>query len=210
MPRSVILTTDFPLNDKNFVSWSRGVITTQNGAEALKVFPNLPVLAAQMNPLTDAVSSADQLVDTRVRGAKPARTSARNDCEAAHRKNATYCEETINGLPVDQQGNAVAHSGYGQKGKRKAGKAAHAARRGAVAGEAIVDIKAVARHGTIQYVHAYSINNAQTWVELPPTLAAHITVPGLPVGTTVLFRWRTLLDGVYGDWSPSLPYQVTW
>jgi len=55
----------------------------------------------------------------------------------------------------------------------------------------------------------YPLNNGQTWVELPPTLDAQITVPGLPVGTTVLFRWRTLLDGVYGDWSPSLPYQVT-
>ena len=209
MPRSVIFTTKFPVKDKEFVAWSRGVTTTQNGADALKIFPNLPVLAAQMNPLTDAVSSADQVVDTRVRGAKPARTSARNDCEAAHRKNASYCEDIVNGLPADEQDNAVAQSGYRQKGKRKAGKAAHAVRRAAVAGEAIVDIKAVARHGTIQYVHAYSITTGQTWVELPPTLDVHITVTGLPVGTTVLFRWRTLLDGVYGDWSPSLPYQVT-
>ncbi len=209
MPRSVILTTDFPLNEKKFVAWSRGVTTTQNGADALKIFPNLPVLAAQMNPLTDAVASADQVVDTRVKGAKPARTSARNDCEAAHRKNASYCEGIINGLAADEQDNAVALSGYRQKGKRKAGKAAHSVHRGAVAGEAIVDIKAVARRGHFQYVHAYSINNGQTWVELPPTLDAHITVTGLPIGTSVLFRWRTLLDGVYGDWSPSLPYQVT-
>ena len=53
------------------------------------------------------------------------------------------------------------------------------------------------------------INSGQTWVELPPTLDVHITVTGLPVGTNVLFRWRTLLNGVYGDWSPSVPYPVT-
>jgi len=75
--------------------------------------------------------------------------------------------------------------------------------------QAIVDIEAVAPHATIQYVNASSINNSQTWVELPPTFDAHTTVSGLPVVTTVLFRWPTLLDGVYGASSPSLPYQVT-
>jgi hypothetical protein len=59
------------------------------------------------------------------------------------------------------------------------------------------------------YVYAYSIDEGSTWIELPPTLDTHITVTGLPVATTVLFRWWTLLDGVDGASSPGLPYQVT-
>ena len=43
---------------------------------------------------------------------------------------------------------------------------------------------------------------------MPPTLDTAITITGLPVGKTVLFRYRTLIKGAYSDYSQTLSYFV--
>jgi hypothetical protein len=45
-------------------------------------------------------------------------------------------------------------------------------------------------------------------VSAPSTLQAKTTITGLPVGTSVLFRYRTLTKTGEGDWSQGLALLV--
>ncbi len=71
-----------------------------------------------------------------------------------------------------------------------------------------IDVKALGRHGTVQYCHSYSINGGTTWVDWPPTLDTKLTITGLPVGVAVEFKWRSLIKGVYGNPSQILTVTV--
>jgi len=48
----------------------------------------------------------------------------------------------------------------------------------------------------------------KTWIDAGPTLQARTTVVGLTAGATVLFRYRWVLKGGAGDWSPSVSMLV--
>ncbi len=52
------------------------------------------------------------------------------------------------------------------------------------------------------YLWQYSTDAGKTWLESSPTLQAKTTVAGLPSGTTVQFRYRTVIKGGASDWSP--------
>ena len=52
------------------------------------------------------------------------------------------------------------------------------------------------------YLWQYSTDAGKTWLDVPPTLQAKTTVTGLPSGTTVQFRYRSVIKGGAGDWSP--------
>jgi hypothetical protein len=58
------------------------------------------------------------------------------------------------------------------------------------------------------YDWEYSIDGGKTWVSPPSTLQAKTTITGLPVGTSVLFRYRTLTKTGEGDWSQGLSLLV--
>jgi hypothetical protein len=77
-----------------------------------------------------------------------------------------------------------------------------------LSGSVEIDLKAVGRHGTVQYCHSYSINAGTTWVDWPPTLETKVIITGLPVGVVVSFKWRTLIKGTYGNWSQVLTLPV--
>jgi hypothetical protein len=70
----------------------------------------------------------------------------------------------------------------------------------------VVDGRArdVGRHGSLQYCHAHSLDGGTTWIDHPPTTDTALAISGLPVGTWVSFRFRTLKKGAYGDWSQVL------
>ena len=53
-----------------------------------------------------------------------------------------------------------------------------------------------------------SADGGKTWVSAPSSLQAKTTVTGLPVGTSVLFRYRTLTKTGEGDWSQGLALLV--
>jgi hypothetical protein len=47
-----------------------------------------------------------------------------------------------------------------------------------------------------------SSDAGKTWLDVPPTLQAKTTVTGLASGTTVQFRFRSVIKGGASDWSP--------
>ncbi len=59
------------------------------------------------------------------------------------------------------------------------------------------------------YRWQYSTDGGKTWVDASETLQARTTVTGLPVGTTVQFRYRSVIKGGASDWSAPLSMVVS-
>jgi hypothetical protein len=58
------------------------------------------------------------------------------------------------------------------------------------------------------YLWQYSTDAGKTWLDVSPTLQAKATVTGLPSGTTVQFRYRSVIKGGASDWSAPLSLLV--
>jgi hypothetical protein len=205
MATKVTPVKDFSDNDDDFLDFSENVATclTNN-----TYFPNPPVTAAQLTQLNSAYSAAIDVAKKGGKGTVTARKQQRTLVETAHIQDEAYVTAMIAVAPPALAATMLASSGYHQKKASTRSKPPYAATRGAVAGDVVLNVKALGRHGTLQYCHQYSINNGQTWVDQPPTLETRLDVPGLPVNTVVLFRFRTLIKGVYGDWSQTISFPV--
>jgi hypothetical protein len=59
------------------------------------------------------------------------------------------------------------------------------------------------------YRWQYSTDGGKTWVDASETLQAKTAVTGLPVGTTVQFRYRSVIKGGASDWSAPLSMVVS-
>ncbi len=51
------------------------------------------------------------------------------------------------------------------------------------------------------YLWQFSTDAGKTWIDVPPTLQSKATLTGLPAGTTVQFRYRSVIKGGAADWS---------
>jgi hypothetical protein len=59
------------------------------------------------------------------------------------------------------------------------------------------------------YRWQYSTDGGKTWVDASETLQAKTTVTGLSAGTTVQFRYRSVIKGGASDWSAPLSMVVS-
>ena len=73
------------------------------------------------------------------------------------------------------------------------------AEQGAVSGSVKLIAAAAAKRAS--YNWQYSVDGGKTWVTMLSTLQAKTTVAGLPVGTTVQFRYQALTKTGEGNWS---------
>jgi len=79
---------------------------------------------------------------------------------------------------------------------------AFTAKQGPVSGSAKITAVVAARRASYEW--QYSTDGGKTWIAAPGTLKATTTVPGLPVGTAVQFRYRALTKAGEGDWSQAI------
>jgi hypothetical protein len=75
-------------------------------------------------------------------------------------------------------------------------------KQGPLSGSAKVTAVVAARRASYEW--QYSTDGGKTWIAAPGTLKASTTVPGLPVGTPVQFRYRALTKAGEGDWSQAV------
>lgn len=66
------------------------------------------------------------------------------------------------------------------------------------------------RHGDrASYEWQYSLNGGTAWLTMPTTLQARTSMQGLTVGTSVLFRSRSVTKVGEGNWTQGLAITVT-
>ena len=198
MPRPVTIVGNFPEKDPEFLAFGRKVETKLTGNPR---FTNPPVPPALLGTQLDGYEAT---VGKKGPGTRQAREEARAKVEAALRQDQGYVEGVVTTLPPAEIPAAVESSGFFEKKPSKRTKQDFAVDRGLLAGSAVCKVKALGRHGTIQYCHAYSLDGGKTWIDEPPTVDTALTINGLPVAQWVSFRFRPLKKGIYGDWSQTL------
>jgi hypothetical protein len=202
MSRSIVLSGNFPRNNDKFLVFSKDVATKEQGNPLLT---NAPV---QPSDLQKLISDFEDTVGKKGPGWAEKRKAAREKVEVALRQNEAFTEAALAKLAPADIPAAAEGSGFAEKKRGKRNKPGLAVLRGKVQGDAICEIKALGRHGTIQYCIAYSVDGGVTWIDMAPTIDVAMTFHNLPVAKTVLFRFRTLIKGVYGDWSHNEPFLV--
>lgn len=80
-------------------------------------------------------------------------------------------------------------------------------RRGALEGSAV--LRAPRAVGRAAYEWAMSLDGGVTWSVLPVTTRAKTQADRLPIGKTVLFRYRVSAKNETGDWSQPFEYLAT-
>ncbi len=203
MARSVVVTGKFPANDAKFATFGRNVAKKLTGNTR---YPAPPVSAQDLGTLLDAF---EPTIGKRGPGTASARLEARGKVETALRQNASYVESGAATLSPEDAVSAIEGAGYSVKLKGKYDKPAYAIVRGQVEGSVQARIRALGRHGSLQYCHAHSLDGGTTWIDHPPITETTLAISGLVVGTWVSFRFRTLKKGAYGDWSQVLKILIS-
>ena len=199
--------SNFPRPHKKFrpFVWQVLACLTNNAT-----FNNLPITLQVLTDEATAYDKADEAADKRTKGAAQDRNEKRSDLEGDLRLVEAYVQRVIAKLPPDAAPAAILSSGFGQKKAVVRTKDAYSVTRTKkqIMGDVTAYVRSLGRHGTVMYCHQYSLNNGQTWIECIPTDDTKLVITGLPIGTTVSFRFRTLIKRVYGDWSQTLTYLV--
>jgi len=205
MARKVKLIKDYPRKTQEFILFAQGVVA---GFTATSSLANPPITLASVTALIDLLVTAETPTPNKVPTTVEDRASMRAKIETALGLLLAFAQSVIDTLPYEQGAALAVASGFKPKKAGSHTKEAYKITRGANAGTATIDLKSLGRHGTVIYCHQYSITNATSWVDAPPTPDTKALVAGLPVGTTVYFRFRTLIKGVYSDWSEPLSFAV--
>jgi hypothetical protein len=201
MPRKFVIAALFPKKDPEFISYAEGVVTCWTGNTLV---PTPPVTVVAVAALLATLVVAQAAALKKGAGTATTRNTARNKVEVALRQWETYAEGLLAEMAPADAAAALVTLGFHQKKVGTHPKQDFSVESGGPSGSAEIDLKAVARHGTVQYCHQYMLAGTTIWVDWPPTLDTKVTIPGLPVGMVVSFRWRTLIKGTYGNWSQTL------
>jgi hypothetical protein len=201
MPRKIVVKSDFPRNQAKFIAFAENVAVCLTGNTT---FPAPPVTPAALTALIAILSAAEALANKRGAGAATARDTAREHVETGLRQDEAYVEAIIATMALLDARAALATSGFLEKKASTYAKGPYSVDDGKLSGSADIDVKALGRHGTVQYCHQSSLTGSAPWVDYPPTIETKFTITGLPVGTVVSFRYRPLVKGAYGNWSQTL------
>jgi len=165
---------------------------------------NNPHIASPSPPLAtltaalDALVTAETATKTRAAGTVAARNVARTNLLTLLHAAKANVQQLADASP--EQGEAIVTSA-GMAVRRTAAhtKPPFAAKPGAVSGTVVLAARAAAMRASYEW--EWSGDGGKTWTAVPPTLQAKTEIPGLPVATTVQFRFRAVTKAGAGDWS---------
>jgi hypothetical protein len=163
--------------------------------------PHVPSPSPPLATLTaalDALVAAETATKTRAAGTVQARNVARTNLLSLLQASKANVQQLADANP--EQGELIATSaGMGVRKTAARSKPPFAAKPGAVSGTVVLAAKAAAARAS--YDWQWSGDGGKTWTAVLPTLQAKTEIPGLPVATTVQFRFRAVTKAGAGDWS---------
>ncbi len=168
-------------------------------------FPTpLPALSAVSAALT-ALQSAESQALSRMKGAVVVRNDKKAALVALLQALRAYIQTTADADP-ENSAAIIKSSGLPLKKVAVHKPRVFTIKPGAMSGS--VEMLAASAARRASYLWGYSIDGGKTWTEVGPTLQAKTTVSGLPVGTTVQFRYRGVTRTGAADWSQPISFLV--
>jgi hypothetical protein len=191
----LIAVLNMPLHVEDEIKYGQ---TIQAAMTNNSYFPNPnPVLAAFVASL-GKYDTAATAAKTRAKGTIPARNAARTDYIAALHSVRGQVQTVADAN--QENAEAIITSAAMSVKKTPVHKSrTFEARQLTVSGSVELITKAAGPRAA--YDWQYSTDGGKTWIDVVSTTKAKTTIPGLPVATNVMFRFRTLTPKGRSDWS---------
>jgi hypothetical protein len=163
--------------------------------------PNFPTPTPPLTEVSSgitALQSAEAAALSRLKGAVVTRNDKRAALVAILQEVRGYIQKVAD-TNADNSANIITSSGLSLKKTPVRKPRVFTAKPGAVSGS--VEVIAVSAGRRASYEWQYSTDGGKTWIEAPPSLQAKTTISGLPVASTVQFRFRSVIKAGPSDWS---------
>lgn len=191
-----------PLTISLLITYVQGILRALTGNATFPT-PN-PPLPAISTALSD-LQSAETVALTRAKGAIATRNEKKAALIALLELLRAYVQSIADATP--ENGPSIIESaGLTVRKTAVRPPRVFAAKPGTVSGTAKLLVPSAARRASYEW--QYSTDGGKTWIEAGPTVQAKTTIGGLTAGATVLFRYRSVIKGGAGDWSPSVSMLV--
>jgi hypothetical protein len=181
---------------------------TQTVVTAMTNNPNFPTPSPALAVVAaagTALQSAETTALTRVKGAAVVRNDKREALVTLLRQLQGYVQKTADADP--ENGAAIIQSaGMGVRKVPVRKPRVFSGKPGAVSGSIELTAPLAARRGAYEW--QYSTDGGKSWIESAPSLRAATTITGLPVASSVQFRYRSVTKAGPSDWSAPIAVLV--
>jgi hypothetical protein len=193
---------NLPAKVADFIAYATGIVHAMTNNQA---FPTpVPALAA-LSAAVSELQAAETVALTKATGAVAARNDKRAVVVSLLQQLRGYVQAIADATP-ENGATIIQSAGIAVRKIPTRPPRVFAAKQGTVSGSAKLTATVAARRAS--YDWEYSTDGGKTWVSAPSSLQAKTTVTGLPVGTSVLFRFRTVTKTGEGDWSQGISLLV--
>jgi hypothetical protein len=198
-----LVASKLPKNVPALVKTLQSIISAMTG-NAHFANPN-PALAA-LTASVAALVTAETATQSRAKGTVPARNAALAQVLSDFQVLKAQVQQVADTNP-EQAEAIIASAGMSVRKSTTRAKPTFAARQGTTSGSVKLAARAAALRASYEW--EWSGDGGKTWTPVPPTLQARTSITGLPVGTTVQFRYRSVTKTGASDWSQATSLLVT-
>jgi hypothetical protein len=201
-PHRVFVVRKLPVPVMLLIEYVRAILAAMaNNAHFSSPNPPLATVTASASGL----ESAQAVTKTRAPGSIALRDAARKQLLDQVHLLLGYVQQVADGSP-DQAAAIIASAGLRAGTRATRVKAPFAVKFGPVSGSAHLTAKAAGPRAA--YDWEFSVDGGKTWTAAATTLQAKTVVTGLPVATSVMFRFRAVIKGGPADWSQPISLVV--
>ena len=191
----VFVTLKLPLPVPQLIKVTQAIIAAQTSN------PHIPSPSPPLATLTaalDVLVTTEAATKTRAAGTVAAPNVARTNLLSLLNASKANVQQLADLTPAQAEA-IITSAGMGVRKTPGHTKPPFAAKPGAVSGTVVLAARAAAVRASYEW--EWSGDGGKTWTTVPPTLQAKTEIPGLPVATTVQFRFRAVTKAGAGDWS---------
>ena len=201
-PHRALISGRIPTAAPSAISYTHALIAALTG-NAHVTNPNPPL--ATLTDLVTKLEAAETATKTRAKGTIEARNAAMSALKSALEAERATIQLVADADPDNAQAIITSTSLSVRKvGARS--KAPFAVKQGDVSGSVRIAVKSAGPRAS--YDWEWSADGGKTWTSAESTTQAKTTLIGLPVGTSVSFRFRALTPKGQGDWSQAIALLV--
>jgi hypothetical protein len=185
------------------ITYVQGILQAMTGNPTFPT-PNPPLTA--VSGAANALQAAETVALTRAPGSVATRNEKRATLVALLELLRGYVQSIADATPENAI-SIIESSGFALRKTTVRAPRVFAAKATALSGSVKLTAPVAGRRAAYRW--QYSTDGGKTWVDASETLQAKTTVTGLPAGTTVQFRYRSVIKGGASDWSAPLSMVVS-
>jgi hypothetical protein len=197
-----IASLNLPLKVPALITYAMSIVAAMTNNPHF-VTPTPPL--ANVTTAITTLGSAESATLTRTKGAVPVRNAAKGSLVLLLLQLRGYVQNTAD-ADVENGAAIIASAGMAIRKTPVRGPRIFAVEAGPTTGSAKLTAGAAARRASYEW--EYSPDGGHTWMLATPTLQAKTVITGLPVGTTVQFRYRGVTKTGVVDWSAPISLLV--